>query len=296
MKLTRNKIVGISVILIVLAAAFFWGGDFAPKGEAAALVDKGATFQKGICDLSGMDRGEKADLGLEEEPGKDGVLTALGEENGLENGREGGGQKQESQSGQEIDPKTGKDPYGTDPVPQGKPLPVEPDTRQEAANKKALGNQQGQVQNQAQGQGGTRTNAYTCTLSVSCETILDHMDSLSGGKEDLIPTDGVIFPATKVTFYEGESVFNVLQREMKANKIHMEFVNTPVYNSSYIEGIQNLYEFDCGELSGWMYRVNGWFPNYGSSRYQLADGDVVEWVYTCDWGRDLGSELGGMQY
>ena len=64
--------------------------------------------------------------------------------------------------------------------------------------------------------------------------------------------------------------------------------NTPIYNSAYIEGIANLYEFDCGELSGWMYKVNGWFPNYGCSRYRLTEGDVVEWVYTCDLGNDVG--------
>ena len=56
----------------------------------------------------------------------------------------------------------------------------------------------------------------------------------------------------------------------------------------YIEGIHNLYEFDCGDLSGWMYKVNGWFPNYGCSRYQLKQGDVIEWVYTCDLGKDVG--------
>ena len=103
-----------------------------------------------------------------------------------------------------------------------------------------------------------------------------------------MPGDGVIFPAQEVSFYEGESVFNVLQREMEKAKIHMEFVSTPMYNSAYIEGINNLYEFDCGELSGWMYKVNDWFPNYGCSRYQLKDGDVVEWVYTCDLGVDVG--------
>ena len=68
----------------------------------------------------------------------------------------------------------------------------------------------------------------------------------------------------------------------------MEFENTPIYNSAYIEGINNLYEFDVGELSGWMYKVNEWFPNYGCSRYQLCDGDVVCWVYTCDLGSDVG--------
>jgi hypothetical protein len=77
----------------------------------------------------------------------------------------------------------------------------------------------------------------------------------------------------------------------------MEFSMTPIYNSNYIEGINNLYEFDAGELSGWMYKVNGWFPNYGSSRYVLKDGDVIEWVYTCDLGRDVGGYVatGGVQ-
>jgi hypothetical protein len=114
------------------------------------------------------------------------------------------------------------------------------------------------------------------------------MDQFNKDKLEVLPDDGVIFPATKVTFYEGESVFDVLLREMKKAKIHMEFEMTPLYNSNYIEGINNIYEFDCGELSGWMYRVNGWFPNYGASRYQLKDGDVIEWLYTCDLGRDIG--------
>ena len=163
-----------------------------------------------------------------------------------------------------IDPATGKDQYLTDPVPEGKPLPVEP-------------------QNVVVGDA-----AYTCTISISCETILDNMDLCDEEKVELVPEDGWILEPVKVTFYEGESVFNVLQRVCKQNKIHMEFENTPIYNSAYIEGIHNLYEFDVGELSGWMYKVNGWFPNYGCSRYQLKDGDVICWVYTCDLGNDVG--------
>lgn len=128
----------------------------------------------------------------------------------------------------------------------------------------------------------------TCTLSVRCDTILKNMDRLDKSKVDIVPKDGVIFEEQTVTFYEGESVFNLLKREMKKNKIHMEFVNTPIYNSAYIEGIANLYEFDCGELSGWEYKVNGWFPNYGVSLYQLKQGDKVEFVYTCDLGYDVG--------
>ena len=114
------------------------------------------------------------------------------------------------------------------------------------------------------------------------------MDKCKKNKRELVPEDGWILEPTEVVFFEGESVFQVLKRECKRRSIHMEFENTPIYNSAYIEGINNLYEFDVGELSGWMYSVNGWYPNYGCSRYALKDGDVVEWRYTCDLGFDVG--------
>lgn len=138
----------------------------------------------------------------------------------------------------------------------------------------------------------TETQDLTCTLSVRCDTVLANLDLLAVGKEEILPSDGVILAETTVAFTEGESVFQLLEREMKAHQIPMEFVNPPLYQSAYIEGIANLYEFDCGELSGWMYRVNGWFPNYGCSRYRLKDGDKVEWVYTCDLGADVGGNGG----
>ena len=132
----------------------------------------------------------------------------------------------------------------------------------------------------------------TCTVSISCATILENPDWLNAEKADLIPAHGVLLAPTAVEFTEGESVFDVLKRVCRENKIHMEFSETPVYQSAYIEGIGNLYEFDCGEGSGWMYRVNGEFPNYGCSRYPLQDGDTVEWVYTCDFGADVGGRVG----
>ncbi|CAH0543343.1 hypothetical protein [Oscillospiraceae bacterium] len=170
----------------------------------------------------------------------------------------------EEVGGMLIDTGTGKDKYQTDPVPEGKPIPVEPEDVE-------IGDAE-----------------YTCTLSISCATILDNMDLCKKEKRELVPEDGWILEPMTVTFYEGESVFNILQRTCKQQKIHMEFENTPIYNSAYIEGINNLYEFDVGNTSGWMYKVNGWFPNYGCSRYQLQNGDVIEWVYTCDLGDDVG--------
>ena len=131
---------------------------------------------------------------------------------------------------------------------------------------------------------------FHCTISISCATILDNLDKCNKDKVELVPEDGWLLEPTEVIFYGGESVFNVLQRTCRQKKIHMEFSNTPIYNSAYIEGIGNLYERDVGDLSGWMYSVNGWFPNYGCGRYALKDGDVIEWVYTCDLGADVGDD------
>lgn len=135
-----------------------------------------------------------------------------------------------------------------------------------------------------------KTKVNYCTLSVDCLTILDNMDKFNKDKLSVLPEDGIIYKERKVIFYEGETVFDVLSREMKKNRIHMEFEKTPMYSSNYIEGIGNIYEFDCGELSGWTYSVNGWYPNYGCSRYKLKDGDKIQWRYTCDLGRDVGDQ------
>ncbi len=173
--------------------------------------------------------------------------------------------KKQDEPKQEVDPDTGKDKYQTDPVPEGKPAPVEPeDTTVD------------------------QTTTYTCTISISCDTILNNWDMCDESKKPLVPADGVILSSTTVSFSDGESVYDVLQRVCRENGIHMESSWTPIYNSAYVEGINNLYEFDVGRLSGWMYNVNGWFPNYGCSRYALQNGDVVNWVYTCDLGKDVG--------
>ena len=132
------------------------------------------------------------------------------------------------------------------------------------------------------------SSSHTCTISISCATILDNMSELKSGKEEFVPSDGWILAASEVEFTEGESVHDILQRVCKDAGIQMESSFSPAYNSAYVEGINNLYEFDCGQLSGWMFSVNGWFPNYGCSKYTVKDGDVINWVYTCNLGKDVG--------
>lgn len=134
-------------------------------------------------------------------------------------------------------------------------------------------------------------DGLNCTIAIYCDTILDNWDNLDPAKGSYVPDDGVILAPVTVEFTEGETVFDVLQRVCEVYDIQIEYSWTPLYDSYYIEGIHHLYEFDCGFQSGWMYKVNEWFPNYGCSAYKLTGGESIVWSYTCNgYGEDVGAE------
>ena len=124
-------------------------------------------------------------------------------------------------------------------------------------------------------------------MSIVCTEILSHMEQLKESKKTFVPQDGVILKKTRVSFEEGDSVYDVLYQVCREEKIHFEAKYTPAYSTYYVEGIHQLYEFDCGNLSGWMYLVNGKTPNYGCSSFQVKDGDDILWAYTCNAGKDV---------
>ncbi len=137
----------------------------------------------------------------------------------------------------------------------------------------------------------TTKEKLTCTITIRCDTILCNTDNLDPAKAPYVPDNGVILREITVEFEEGETVFDILNRVCKQYNIPIEYSWTPMYDSYYIEGINNLYEFDCGSESGWMYKVNGWFPNYGCSSYYLTGGETIVWCYTCNGlGEDVGAE------
>lgn len=140
------------------------------------------------------------------------------------------------------------------------------------------------------GCGGSK-EPVNCSISISCETILSNKDKLKKGKEKYVPEDGWILKEETIEMAGGSSVFDLLQTACRDHEIQMEYSTSPVYKTAYIEGIHQLYEMDCGSQSGWMYRVNGEYPNYGSSKCKLKDGDRVEFIYTCNLGADVGKEI-----
>ena len=122
--------------------------------------------------------------------------------------------------------------------------------------------------------GGSGSDVKTCTISIRCNAILKNMDKLKEGKNRYVPSNGVILATSSVEFRDGETAYDVTKRACSATGIQIEA-------SYYVEGINHLYEFDCGEMSGWLYKVNGWAPNYGCSEYKLKNGDSIVWDYTC---------------
>ena len=128
------------------------------------------------------------------------------------------------------------------------------------------------------------------TISIHCETALSNWSKLPANKQDhrVVPSDGMILHDTSVKITDGETVYALLVYACEHYGLQMQHRGSSVYNSQYIAAINNLYEFDGGPLSGWMYEVNGTYPDVGCSQYTLKNGDRVQWNYTCDLGRDLG--------
>ena len=147
----------------------------------------------------------------------------------------------------------------------------------------------GSILNQRNQTAQEPTGENTCTIEIRCDSILSNMGDLAPGLDVYVPESGVILPTTQAAFEPGETVFDVLKRVCGERGIQLEYNWTPLYKSYYVEGLNNLYEFSCGSESGWMFQVNGWFPNYGCSSYKLQQGDVIVWCYTC---KGLGADVG----
>ncbi len=135
-------------------------------------------------------------------------------------------------------------------------------------------------------QGGVGT--MRVTVSADCLAALDKMDKIDNtvNPVEVIPQDGMVIQRCEVLLPEGASAFDALTAAAREQRVRVDYTGSAW--GTYVRGIGYIYEFGFGELSGWMYRVNGEFPEMSASDLALSEGDVVEFVYTCDIGRDVG--------
>ena len=133
---------------------------------------------------------------------------------------------------------------------------------------------------------------HSCTIMINCGNAVKN-DKLSDSIRAVLPGDGVILSLTEASFSDGDTAFTVLQKVCRENGIPLEYSIVPLSGGVYIEGINNLYELDCGSISGWMFSVNGEFPAVGCSEVTLNEGDTIAFLYTCDLGDDVGNHYRG---
>ncbi|MBP5230232.1 MAG: DUF4430 domain-containing protein [Clostridia bacterium] len=123
------------------------------------------------------------------------------------------------------------------------------------------------------------SEAPTVTIDILCYNALSSDLLLD------LPQDGIMLKETKVLWQEGMSVWDVLDYVCRANGI----VTTHNGDGTgvYVTSIGGLYEMDCGDLSGWVYVINGTQPSKGCGTYILEPGDTIHWVYSVELGRDV---------
>ena len=198
------------------------------------------------------------------------------------------------------DSQTGAQPQTTTPSgnsskPERNPGRDEP-AQEEQEQPNADGGQQQetpQAQPETPSSQEPSSSANTVTMTIRCDTAVANGMHLESKWAGIVPASGVILDTTTFEIKDGDTVLDVLLQARDRYKLHVEYSGTQ--SGAYVEGINNLYEFDGGRWSGWMYCVNDWYPNYGCGVYYLKAGDVIEWNYTCDLGLDLDAGMEGAE-
>lgn len=127
----------------------------------------------------------------------------------------------------------------------------------------------------------TVKDEISCTLIVECKSILNNMDKLKEGHSEYVPANGYIIKGYKYTAKAGFTAYDALKKACKDNGIKLTVESTTY--GTYISGINNIDEKDCGSKSGWMYSINGNRPNVSVSSRKINDGDEITFEYVCTY-------------
>lgn len=127
----------------------------------------------------------------------------------------------------------------------------------------------------------TTSSEINCSITIECKSILNNMDDLKKGHESYVPKNGVMLDNYKTTLKSKSTVYDLLKKA--CNDKGITYTAKDTMYSVYIVGINNIDEKDCGKDSGWMYSVNGSFPNVSVDSKKLKDGDKVVFTYTCSY-------------
>ena len=103
-------------------------------------------------------------------------------------------------------------------------------------------------------------------------------------------TEAWILPTVVRDLPEGTTAFDVFKQVLAANGYTYDA------KGSYVQAViapdgTKVAELSKGQYSGWMYRVNGEFPDTYMGAYELEDGDGIEVFFTADYTKETGAFL-----
>ena len=105
------------------------------------------------------------------------------------------------------------------------------------------------------------------TVSIDVSKIFDHEADLNKDKADFVPEDGMILKKVTVVIGKDSNALDQLREACEDNDVQIE-VSESQYGK-FVDGLGQIYSGDCGEWSGWMFKVNG------------------KWVFVCDYNTDM---------
>lgn len=309
----RNKLFGlVAVMVIVLAAVWFYGGDLAEPNSKS----KAATQQA----LSATEPTSAEQLRLSDDADSGASTNALGAADAA--GAADADTKDSGTAGGDAEPRQETVPGQDEPSP---PLSVGTTEGKALSGADSEDKKTNAAAAEAQASSGNGAGAGSSASGYNAATKSGQDKNLDGDKSsgkdksnegivkdnsiamdkggaqkteatsrDFVtltivgpPDIGTIMETIQVDISGSKTVLDVLKKATRSQKMQMEYTGSGA--TAYVQGIDNLYEFDKGSGSGWMYSVNGKFPNRSAGIWPLSSGDDIQWLYTEDLGKDLGA-------
>jgi len=100
----------------------------------------------------------------------------------------------------------------------------------------------------------------------------------------IIGYENTILSKTSGEIKNGDTVLSFTKRILRKKDIDYDD------RGGYLSNIDGLKQFDKGSKSGWMFSVNGDFPEIGADNVRLREDDYIKWLYTSDMGKDIGNK------
>ena len=119
------------------------------------------------------------------------------------------------------------------------------------------------------------------SLKVEYTEVVENLESAQYGiapeKRDALSPDGVVLSLQDVSFSDADTAMSILLSELKKAKKHFQ------EKDGYVSAIDNVYAGDCGNVSGWMFFVNGELSEVGAREYTPKEGDEILFRYVVNY-------------